>query len=359
MILIFQCMSSLKLEIQVVNKEVWKIDMDTFNVGLFNTWQWVSSLTNDYTKDVYLHFVSNGEVIGKMAGFMLNQGRAKGKHLYFTSGPGLKKWDSDIFAECLTVLYHYALKAGYARVHVRPFEQEIHDVLDIPNYFHTQAREYVVVYSDYTERVKYSFGFKQNAKKARKAGAVFKSTRSLEVLDRLFELIDNTRITRKAKYGHNYDPMYLLNLNKETLTKLLDSGMGIMHYAEIDGEIHSVQFNLEHEGKIFALLMGSDDLAYRKGIPSFIDQNISNMAFEEKYRYYNMGTVPLDSEGGAGLQRYKESQGSRELIRYGYYTYFLTYPYKFLNPFIRLSKALPDNPILNWLRKAVRFFNFS
>src|SRR5690606_15610640 len=140
------------------------------------------------------------------------------------------------------------------------------------------------------------FGFKQNAKKARKAGAVFKSTRSMEVLDRLSELMDNTRVTRVAKYGHDYDPMYLLNLNKETLTKLLNTGMGIMHYAEIDGVIHSVQFNIEHDGKIFALLMGSDAVAYGKGIPSFIDQSISNKAFTEKARYYNLGTVPLECE---------------------------------------------------------------
>jgi hypothetical protein len=352
-------MNSSELEVQAVDKDIWRIDMDVFNVGLFNTWQWVSSLTNGFTTDVYLHFSRNGEVIGKMAGFMLNQGRLKGKHLYFSSGPGLKKWESDTFRDCLTALHHYSLKEGYARVHVRPFEQEIHDVLDLPDYFHTVAKEYVVFYSDFTERVKYSFGFKQNAKKARKAGAVFKSTRSLEILDRLFELMDNTRITRKAKYGHNYDPMYLLNLNKETLTKLLNTGMGIMHYAEIDGVVHSVQFNIEHDGKIFALLMGSDDVAYGKGIPSFIDQNISNKAFEDKARYYNLGTVPLESEGGVGLQRYKESQGSREILRFGYYTYFLTFPYKLLNPFIRLSKNLPDNPVINMGRRAIRLFNFS
>ncbi len=352
-------MRSSELVVQVVDKNLWRIDMDAFNVGLFNTWQWVSSLTNDFSTDIYLHFVRNGHLVGKIAGLVINLGRVKGKHLYFTSGPGLIKWDPYIFTECLSALHHFSLKNGYARIHVRPFEQTIHELLEIPNYFHTLAKEYVVIYSDFTERVKYSFGFKQNAKKARKAGAVFKSTRSLEVLDRLIELMDDTRVTRKAKYGYNYVPMYLLNLNKEALIKLLDTGMGIMHYAEIEGIIHSAQFNIEYNGKIFALLMGSDGLAYEHGIPSFIDQNISNKAFKERARYYNLGAGPTESEGGLGLQRYKEAQGSRELIRYGYYTYFLTFPCKLLNPLLRLSKILPDNSVMNFGRRALRLFDFS
>lgn len=352
-------MKGLNLEVHRVDMDAWRVDMDAFNVGLFNTWQWVSSLTNDFSKDIYLNFVHNGEVLGKVTGLILQKGLLKGQHLYFTSGPALKKWNSDIFAECLKALYHYSLKEGFSRVHIRPFEQEVHEVLDLPNYFSTMAREHVVIYSDFKEKVKFKYGFKQNAKKARKAGAVFKSTRSLEVLDRLFELMDNTRVKRRMKYGHDYDPMYFLNLNKKALTKLLDTGLGILHYAEIDGVIHSAQFNIEHDGRIFALLMGSDDLAYSKGIPSFIDQNISKKAFAERARYYNLGSGPGESEGGLGLQRYKEAQGSRELTRYGYYTYFLTFPYKLLNPLIRLSKALPDNPVLNFGRSAIRLLNFS
>src|SRR5690554_5344693 len=166
-------------------------------------------------------------------------------------------------------------------------------------------------------------------------------------------------IVHNAHAVFNYDPMYLLNLNRSTLTKLLENGMGIMHYAVVDGVIHSVQFNLEHAGRIFALLMGSDDYAYRHGIPSFIDKTISAKAHEEGALYYNLGTVPLESEGGEGLKRYKESQGGREILRYGYYTYFLTYPYKILNPFIKLSKKLPDHPVLNIGRSIIRLFNFS
>lgn len=350
-------MKNSELELQRISIDDYKENMDDFNVGLFNTWQWVNSLTNEFTEDIYFHITKNGEIIGKACGFLLNQKR-KGKHLYITGGPNFKEWEAGLFKESLALLHGYALKEGFARVHIRPFEQVVHEVLDIDNYFRTVAREYVIDYSEHVDKVKFSYGFKQNAKKARKAGAEFKSTRSAEVLDRLIELMDNTRLTRKEKYGQNYDPMYMLNLNKDTLTKLLDTGMGIMHYAEIAGEIHSVQFNLEHDGKIFGLLMGSDDDAYSKGIPSFIDQNISEKAMKENARYYNLGTVPLDREGGQGLRKYKESQSGREIVRYGYYSYFLIYPNKLLNPFIKLSKKLPDNKIINLCRKLIRIFNF-
>jgi hypothetical protein len=352
-------MQDSELIIQEVELSIWKQDMDLYNVGLFNTWHWVNSLTNDFTTDVYYHFLKEGQVVGKMAGFVLDQGKLKGRHLYFTSGPGMKVWSPENFKLGLVALRRFAIKEGFARVHVRPFEQEIHEEMEIPGYFHTKAKEYVVNYAEYPERVKLSFGFKQNAKKAVKVGAIFKTTRSPEVLDRMFELMDNTRLTRKRKYGHNYDPMYLLNLNRITLTKLLETQMGIMHYAEVEGVIHSVQFNLELDGKIFALLMGSDDFAYKHGIPSFIDRNISTKAHENGAKYYNLGAVPLDNEGGEGLKRYKESQGAKEILRYGYYTYFLTYPYKMLNPLVKLSKRLPNNIVFNFGRRVVRLFNFS
>lgn len=345
--------------VKEVDVTTWKQDIDSFETGLFNSWQWVSSLVNEYTSDLYLEFVIDDEVIAKLAGIKLNKGKKRGVHLYFISGPAMKKQEAKLFSSVLTALRSYAISNKFARVHIRPFEPCIGSGQKVKHYFDTTANEYVVFYADYTERVKLSYGFKQNAKKARKAGAKYGTSRSVEMLDRLLELLGETRETRKSKYGNDYNPLYMLNLSRESLKRLLETEVGLMHYAEIDGQIHSVQFNLEDDKRIFALLMGSDDTAYKVGIPSFIDLNITTNALENGYEYYNMGTVPLEKDGGGGLKRYKMSQGAREVIRYGYYTYFLVYPYKLLNPFMRISKKLPHNSFFNLLRKITNFFNFS
>ncbi len=352
-------MEGLGLKLQEVTIEAYKEDMDAYNVGLFNTWQWVGSLTNEYTNDIYFHILLDGEVVGKLCGLAINQGNRTGTHLYFNGGPDFKEWTADVFRGALILVREYAKSKGYARLHFRPYERIVHDLVEIKGFFHTRVPEYVIYYDEHQERVKFSYGFKQNAKKARKAGAVFHTSKSPEILDNLFALLDNTRLTRKDKYGKDYDPMYLLNLDKEALTRLLDAGIGVMHYAEIDGVIHSVQFNLEHEGKIFGLLMGSDNEAYSKGIPSFIDMNISDKAMEENAKYYNIGSVPLDDEGGQGLKKYKESQSGRETFRYGYYSYFLSYPHRLLNPFIKLSKKLPNNRFLKRIRSIIKIFSFT
>lgn len=335
-----------------VDSLTWSKDFSLFNYGLFNTPEWVTSISEAKYPPVYYDFVYDNEVIGKIGGLILNGGAIKGRQLLFYSGPALKVWDSNVFISCLRALWTFARDNRYSRIHIRPFDQHLKELVTVKGYFHTKTSEYIVDYKK-LEQLKFSFGFKQNAKKARKAGAIFYKSTSLEVLNRMFELMDSTRDTRKNKYGQDYNPMFMVNLTKESLSRLLDSGIGVLNYAEIDGIIHSVQLNVEKNGQLYGLLMGSDEIAYKNGLPSFIDQNISIQAFETGCQYYNLGLIPPENQGGAGIRKYKEAVGGLEMVSYGYYSYYITYPMKMLNPLLKLSKMIPDNKFWNMIRKVI------
>jgi hypothetical protein len=339
--------------VREVDSVSWEKGSEAFNCGLFNTRGWVDSISDGEYGAIFLDFQVNGGIVGKMSGFILKSSRLHGNQLLFYSGPALKTWDATLFENCLNALRLFAIGKGYARIHIRPFDQHLKELVHVKHYFHTVTSEYVVHFENY-QNIKVSYGNKQNVKRAKKAGATYFSSQSPEVLDRMLALMDDTRDTRKGKYGQDYNPMFMVNLTRESLTRLLVTGMGVLHGAQIEGVVHSVQLNVELNGKQYGLLMGSDGIAYKNGLASFIDHHIITNAHEAGCRYYNLGLIPPDSQGGAGIRKYKESVGAEEMVSYGYYSYYLTFPWRLLNPLIRLSKKLPENKILNYIRSLVK-----
>jgi lipid II:glycine glycyltransferase (peptidoglycan interpeptide bridge formation enzyme) len=332
---------------------LWNNELEKFNYGLFNTSEWVNSLSDSNYSSIFLEFNEDGVVIGKMAGFVLKDSRIKGDQLLFYSGPALIEWNALVFKNCLEALHVFAKQYKYSRIHVRPFDQHLKALVNVNGYFHTVTSEYIVEF-DSVDKIKFSFGFKQNVKKAKKAGTIFFTSQSVEVLDRMLELMNTTRESRRNKYGPDYNQMYMVNLTRKSLSDLLHSGVGVLNCASIDGVIHSVELNVERGGKLYGLLMGSDAIAYKNGLASFIDWHIVQNANESGCQYYNLGLIPPENQGGAGIKRYKESVGAVEMVSYGYYSYYLTFPMILLNPLIKLSKKLPENKILNFIRSFLK-----
>lgn len=343
------------MNVSIVDPLTWAKDFNSFSFGLFNTPEWINSISDQSHPPIYLDFEKNGVIVGKIAGLILKGGRIQGNQLHFCSGPALRKDNQEDFGACLAALHHFAKKNHYSRVSIRPFEQCMAKRVTVKGFFHTETLEYIIDYNR-SEPIKLSFGFKQNVKKARKAGFLIKKTASTEMVPQLLKLMDTTRESRVKKYGQFYDPMFLVNLNETTLKALLESGIGVLYYAEREGEIPSIQINIEKNGQIYGLLMGSDQSAYKTGVPSFIDHTITQMAVENQAVYYNLGPVPKEEEGGEGIRRYKEAQGARPVTRYGYYSFYLTFPLYLLNPLMKLSKKLPDNGFFNFFRNISRLF---
>lgn len=338
-----------KIKIQEISQADWELISTQNDMGLFLTQEWINSLAFGDDQIVYLKFVLDEKLVALIAGVLINNGRGKGKTLYFYSGPHLPLWSEEIFKACLDILYIYSKEKKYSRLFIKSFDYQAFGELDIDAYYRLPSSEYILKFDG--RDFKLSSNFKRNVKKANKSGAVYYTSKDTLVLDKMLSLIDNTHQKRVGKYGKQYDPMYMANLNRQSLNELLKSGLGVLNCVEIDGEIHTVMFTLEKDKKIYFLLMGSSSESYRNGLPSFLSFNITERAIESGVEYYNMGLVPDKSQGGEGVRRFKESQGALEFKSSSYYTLFLSFPWCMLNPLFRLSKSLPENNLFNFFRR--------
>lgn len=334
-----------------LNHESWEILYNQSDMGLFLSPEWIKSMANGNNNAVYLKLMRNDSIVGLIAGVLLNNGKGKGRSLYFYSGPYLHEWSVITFEACLNAILLYSKKKRYARLYIKSYDYQVCSDIKIKGYYRLTSKEFIINLHD--KDLKLSSNFTRNVKKASKSGAVFYKSTDPVILDKMLLLITNTYKTRLGKYGLQYNPMYMANLNRHTLNELLQCGLGKLNCVELDGEIQSIMFTLEKNKKIYFLLMGSSQASYNNGIPSFLSYTLTEEAIKKGFKYYNMGLIPSKAQGGEGVRRFKESQGATEYSSFSYYTLFLSFPWCLLNPFFKLSKLLPDNNLFNYCR---RFF---
>ncbi|MFT3740005.1 MAG: GNAT family N-acetyltransferase [Breznakibacter sp.] len=319
-------------KINRVNKSEWQAKLKDFKYSFFISPEWIESAQNEKCRPVYLDFVIQNQVKAKIAGLEINGGALLGKQLYFYSGPAMAVYDDDTHRQCYGMLLDYARTCGYSKLSVRPFDQRIHHKADVVGYKVIRSEELKLYFAPNEEIKKFSFGFKQNVKKARKAGVEFHESQSEELFDKLFELIGVTQKVRTGKYGVEYNPLGLLNLNENTLRNLIRTGGAKFYYATLEGKVVSIQLNIEFDNRTYGFLMGSDTGAYKIGAPSFLDANIIQQVHSKLYHDYNLGGAPSGEEGGQGIIRYKESMGAERYATYGYYSPFFGIRYYWLTP---------------------------
>ncbi len=334
---------NIEYSVVAVDKELWIKDLDSFGFGLFHSPLWVGAMSTEASPAMYLNITDNGGgIVGKFSCLIINEGITKGKTLYGFSGLLCRSSAKDEKAACMEALRRYAIALGLSRIMLYCYDQIIPEPVMFKGYYAERKDEYYIYYKS-GEPVKVSSNLKRNAKKAQKTGTVVKESRSPEILRQLFVLLEETHKERVAKYGRDYDPMYIYNMNETSLTTLLNSGLAKMFYSELDGEINTVLYALEDERRIYFLLMGSDEKAYNTGIPAMTALHISEYAQNKNFDYYNLGIVPKEELGGGGVSLFKEQQGAVRQPGFCYYSWFLRFPYTLLNPLLR--RKLKNNPV--------------
>ncbi|MBN2743668.1 MAG: hypothetical protein JXR39_07210 [Marinilabiliaceae bacterium] len=323
-----------------------------FNHSLFITPQWVESMAINGCSPIYLQFDMGPQVVGFIIGLEVPGGPLQGTQLYFYAGPAIDNNDLLMHEKALMALRAFARKQGYSKISIRPFDQQLSTPCNPKGYRRTNSAEYIYFFPNEDTPPKMSYGFKKNVKKGRKIGAALLASQHHRDLQALFRLIEQTKSKRVNKYGDDYNPLGLLNLGKESLSRLLDTELGLLYLVEVEQDRHCIQLCLEDEQRNYALLMGANEFAYENGLASFLDASVETLLREKKFKYLNLGSVPADN-GGAGLIQYKEAMGCRRYDSYGYYTYFLTFPLLLLNPLYKAGHLLPDNGWVKNLKTAV------
>ena len=324
-----------KILIAEVNAAEWDASMTDFHGGVFHHSAWINAMAGKDRQALFLHFEDPQlGLVGKLAGQLVQSRLKFNKDLYFFSGLLTLGNDAVVRKTCLRSLLKYARSKKCGRIFLHAFDFREDQPMAVPGFYHKAMKEFVINYSALDGPPKISSNLKRNAAKARKAGVVVESDTSSAVLHRLMELLDTTRSTRRDKYGCDYDPMYIQGMDAASLERVLDSGLGKMFVAKQEGLIRTVLFALESEAGLYFLLMGSDDKAYELGIPSLVALELSKYAQSQGKIYYNLGVIPNEAQGGEGLRRFKEQQGASEEKAFSYYSWYLRFPLRWMNPFL-------------------------
>ncbi len=331
--------------VEVYNPEEWMANLPDFNFSLFITSHWVMSMSNETDAPIFLDFTINKKTVAKLSGLICNRGKFKGKQLYCYAGPALKEINQTLYDGCFEKLLEYAREKRLSRIIIGSYDQQNLLKVKTRKFFASSRNEYVV---DLTQDLNsnYSKGFKKNIQKAETYDLQYCEDSSDKKFHDLFNLIETTRKRKAKKYKSSYNPFYLSNLNKESIKRLTQTGIGNTHYVnDSDGNAQCVVYNLEFNGKSYGLLMGTSKTAYNYGIPSFLDNSMLKQLKHRGFSYYNVGGAPDDSSG-YNLQKYKKSMGGIKHHVYGATTNFLVSPQKVLNPLLTLSRMLPTNNFL-------------
>ena len=338
------------IETLQLSESEWITDLHEFKYSICHQPDWIKSMLDDKNAAIFLNFVKNEKIVGKITGIECDYGVLKGKQLYFYASPALKEFEQNLYDACHVSLYNFARKTGYSRIILGSWDQQHALKCTAPRYFTVNNNQFIV---NLESDLKFRRLFKRNVKRAETNGAQFSQNNSDEVFNKLFELLDKTRERRMTKFGEGYrhNPLHYRYLTKEALKKMVENGLAKMYIVTIENEIHTVLYNLEENNRICALLIGADEKAYQMGLSSFITSNVLILAKEKGFSYYNpLGTT--EDEPGKQLGQFKLSMGAEKFYIYGATTNFIGFPQNLLNLLLNMGRKLSSkNPIIAFLKE--------
>jgi hypothetical protein len=337
-----------------LNSDSWSADLNDYDYSIFLLPQWIESLREDNQQTLYLDFYSNGSLIAKISGLACHSRFTFQSKLLFYAGPAIKRnLPSETIDQCILALANYAKANKYCRLVVLSYDYRHVSTLSKDLGF-AERSEYIVDLTQDKEKLLSCFAkdVKRRTRVAQKNEFVFKETDSPEMSVKLIQLMQETRRIRLDKGYMDYDFFYLPGFKLKTFENLIRNKIIHFYYAEKNSEIFVVQAVMQHNRKAYALLIGVNAEGYRNGLPSFVDYHLILSLKEKNYEYIDFGGIPID-KSHKGLVHFKKSIGAiTHTSTYGS-TNFLIFPYTLLNPVIRRLRKMPENRIMNYLKRLI------
>ena len=309
-----------EISIEEVDKQTYASSWGEFGDNLFVNALWVDPMSVGSGSPVYLHFISNGKAIGKIAGLEIQGSWLQGRQLYFYSSPVLLDFDDQIYQQSLACLKQYTKKRKCTRLSIRPWDQEPAVTTKCKKLNPTSTNEYVIDVTKPDFACNVSGRIMKNIKKGKKAGASVRVSTDEADLELLLSFLESTRTRRISKFGSVYSPYYVFNLCRQTIKGLLKSGMGSLICADLDGRTYSILLLVTQGERSCCLLKGSHPDAYKNGLSSFVDFETVEYLNNHGVKWLNLGPE-LVGEEGKGLNQYKEGICAVAKPRFGFYTY--------------------------------------
>jgi hypothetical protein len=313
-----------------IDRQVWKKSLREFKHSIFITSEWLEALADEKIKSIYIDFVKDGQVIGKISGLITNGSILKGKQLYHYAGPALRETDLNIYQDCLEALRRFAIKRRFSRIRIGSYDQQTMFSSNGRGYLTTERKEFRINFDTRTPFEMLTKEFKKNLKKGRKSGATVVQSKSPELLNTLIHLLGKTRERRISKYGVKYNPFYVPYLSEKALTKLLNTGFLRIYHTIKDSEINCMAADLCNGYNAFGLLQASDEHGYRERLSTLLSYSRMESFLNASCLYYNLGGT-VSSVPGENLTRFKKSMGAEEVTVYGVKTNYLIFPFNLIN----------------------------
>ena len=329
-----------KIKGERVDRTTFDTHFSDFIYSLFITSQWIDSMASD-GQAIYIDFVDGDRVVGKIAGLVLNGGFFSGQFLSFYTGPALIEKDQKLFHDCIKALKQFAIENRFSRIVIAYHDQQFPWIINELGFYKEGWHDYIRYFNNDSEEPEFDKSVVGKVKKAIRAGVTFHSETSERILNRFFELLEETQRIRYDVYGDEYMPFPYFQMNKQTLRKLFDTGILKFYHASVGDTIHCVRCSLHQDKKMVGLMIASDEFTYKNGVQQFVQVGVIRELHREGYHYFNIGGAAM-GEKGKGLSKYKESLGFKRVPVYGAYTHFLTFPQNLINSVMWFGRKCRD-----------------
>lgn len=333
-------------KVEKVDVKTYKQHLDDFQYSLFITPEWVESVSDESSLAAFFIITHQQDIVGITAGLIIGGNGLKGQQIYFYAGPAMKKNDATLYCNLVKSIVEYASHHRFAKINIKSYDQQHSLFCSDKRMKRTERFEFIYRFDHSTEQNEpIHKSFLKNVKKAEKVNAFIKEDNSEEALNHLVDLLKITYQLRNDKHEGTYEPFPYFKVNRNSLKRLLESGLGRQYVVSVDDVVHCVNFLLIRNGKIFGLIIGSDEFAYNHGFHQFVKHSLMQL-FEKGAQYYNLASA----EPGSGLGNFRVSMGFHEHRVFGSYSQFLVYPHKMLNPLIQMSHNFNSNKYVRILQ---------
>ncbi len=319
----------------------WEKELSSFQGSIFMSSNWISVISNNERKPVYLRFIENEKPVALLGGIELLIKTGPARQLFFYSGIISDGEDATLIARCKAALYEYAQKTGYHRVTLRSYDCHSYLKTQVWQFKARERMEYVFYLDRDIKEVINCFDrdLKRRVRKSKKEGAVFRKSCSPELTETLFKLLEETYSSRQAKGYGSYNYLFLPFFGRNEIEQLIKKGDAAFYYVEKEEKILSIQLVIFHERKAYSALMGTSPNGYRDAAPSLLFYELALTLKEQGYSYLNIGGVPR-SKQQKGLKKFKDSLGAEIVMSAEEQTNFISPPLSILNPFLDLKRYL-------------------
>jgi hypothetical protein len=326
------------------NSDMWDRALESFRGGIFMTTAWITAMSNNERKPVYLRFIQDDKPMAYLGGLEVYIKNGSGRQLFFYSGITSDIHDALFISRCKIALYNYARKNCYQRISIRSYDYQSFVDTRVTQFKLRKKRiEYVFRFDRNDDSIfnGFSRSVRQRARKVSREGAVLKKGNSPELIEKLFSLINETSDLRRSKGYGAYSYLFLPFCRQAEIETLVRGGHASIYYTEMHGEILTIELFLEYKNKAYGILMGTSLKGYKIGTPSFHYFEIARLLKDKGYLYYNVGGVP-GSKKHHGLQEFKSRLGAEVISSSEEVTNFISPALSYLNPFLDLKRLLRE-----------------